>query len=1629
MYINKIDDLIDKVIDDFYYSVILKHKDISKILKEQNFVKFQKEINSIMNDFINLINLSEIRELVKSSDAVYAISETLKRYVGFYIFLYIGFFYDGKDDNFINNIVEFSKNQPEYSYKINNFFNSESNSMIIKYNVLIKNILTLLNADQAKIDIIKKKPDIKEAILFLNQLPFDVDQIFRLENLENNKQTQAHNIIKTIIIILLYKVTEKKEFFRLLELTENLDGEYMFIDIVVPKQNYVDFNSIEKLIGSSNSVKNLSGDFWKFLTDYEQSTLKPPTTIEEKIILLIQSGLLYPICDDFLLYHKDSERYDKTVDPTKIKKKEDTKIRYIINKIETTSEFYSEQIKKDDKIKNNIKKNFYVPLFHRKAILVNNNEDVHIINKFLNQGKRSVENNEYFNDLLTYKTYPYINFKDFEKYGFSITLPKTTNVVRYVSVNKDGDFKQNSKNPLQLRVGTKDMTINVVGFLIPTNLRELHCVRSKDIINLRSLGKNNQNGFDLMINYLRESSLGTKPHNSSVYWIFDLEKDIVSEETAGYEQGTKHSIADQVKHIASTLYDNIINELYYIIIDNLEKHKNIHLQSAYKMLNVFQNKIMKIPNDSQIFNNIETQIFNHIIKVAPEYDKKEDIINGLSDDSIKLKEIPKSEKQKYQLVKINLSNITETGMLKNPSVENVDGICQHNVSWEKISGIQHKDPKLYLDILYVFIQQYVTENVDSEYICKSCGHQINIKKYITDGVFDDDTQKFVTYSAPMEVPLEDIPEYEKYKITIRNIEKIIDRIASICGLPHLSKGSSSIKWKRKAIVKDTIDLLLMNNRQLKSIFKERNENASKIYGINRDLSNLFVFELDNSIFVYSSKDKDQFKPLKQNNVLTYLIFLILIDINDSHVSLMGGDKKGLCNFAVFEKIFYSLFSGLKIRTNSKGNLTDITNYKILCYMIYIIGCSLSKYNMWYYEYPDPTKKNKYIPVIQKIFIHTLVDITNSILEFSALPGVHYIYQALSVKFFKKLNGSFNNEELYVRLKNEYKSSVIGEKKDYIVTKKKLVNLTGEYVTTEFDIPSRLICRMPRFIMEKKIINKMKYYIINNVTNCPDGQFHEWKPNGGNFVCKLCSKVSNIVHDKNESENILNNFKYVRLRNLSSKYCISDGYPHQYIISENDKMTCIKCNKTDDHKYSNKELDSLEKSIDNAKQQQSIELNNITTHIKNDVTKEITYVDKIYNSISNAYKTSSKNGQFKFINILLDELQSIIGNETGGSDIYLRENAYIINHDHLGYKLDKNVILTDNNNKIFYKQNHPFFKTDVIYYTSYKNGKIDIFYDATTKILLGYKEESKNFVSDRKQDKRLIVNYSILNKLKMLGYPSQFIDINEEYENQIKGKESKYIDNNIISKTIILNIIRSRIDNLKKVIYEFQRILFKIINNYTESIIDDDSEYFSNKLNMFVEKYKKKISSISIVDEKGNHSVFKHWKGVVRGIYATEIDDVKYNFSEQKTINIDDINKLDENGNLILFFIVEEFAKLLKYNSNKFVKNSIANFIIDFINTVFELFSIEKIVNNIDIKRFKYILSSATYIQEIMEKSGVKEIEGIYDEYKDPDQEITQEDKEELIDAEEEQDALDVEEESEGEYESGLDAMNDWAADH
>src|SRR5271154_4112765 len=105
MYIDKIDELIDSVIDDFYNYVIINNKDFLKISTEPNFVKYQKLINNILTDYFKNIDKKEISEIITNQDNIVTIIEIIKRYICYYLFLTIGFFYETKRETFINNII------------------------------------------------------------------------------------------------------------------------------------------------------------------------------------------------------------------------------------------------------------------------------------------------------------------------------------------------------------------------------------------------------------------------------------------------------------------------------------------------------------------------------------------------------------------------------------------------------------------------------------------------------------------------------------------------------------------------------------------------------------------------------------------------------------------------------------------------------------------------------------------------------------------------------------------------------------------------------------------------------------------------------------------------------------------------------------------------------------------------------------------------------------------------------------------------------------------------------------------------------------------------------------------------------------------------------------------------------------------------------------------------------------------------------------------------------------------------------------------------------------------------------------------------------------------------------------
>jgi hypothetical protein len=260
--------------------------------------------------------------------------------------------------------------------------------------------------------------------------------------------------------------------------------------------------------------------------------------------------------------------------------------------------------------------------------------------------------------------------------------------------------------------------------------------------------------------------------------------------------------------------------------------------------------------------------------------------------------------------------------------------------------------------------------------------------------------------------------------------------------------------------------------------------------------------------------------------------------------------------------------------------------------------------------------------------------------------------------------------------------------------------------------------------------------------------------------------------------------------------------------------------------------------------------------------------------------------------------------------------------------------------------------------------------------LGYKEQGGEYTYSKYKMRYIKVNYSIINKIKYLGYKSKFLSVEKKID---ELKLQKLNDQHVI-KNILNDIYRNRIDNLKKIIYDIQRIIYRIKYGYeakTLVYVEHESAYVD-----IVEKYKSKITKFVTRDVKNKQKMFKNWDVVKYDMVFKKLTKETINIDiNSKWISIDDINLYDVVGNSIMYYIIEELVKLLSYNNNKFIKTNIAYMIIDIINEEHRLFNIDNRTTTFDLKRFGYYLNSHTYMYDSEDKGhGLKGVtEGFYEE--------------------------------------------------
>jgi hypothetical protein len=1546
MYINQIDKLFDDIIN--YFNIFLIKKKIFDIFsKDTNFVKYQNKILDTIQEFIKNINMSDIKNITANIQHIEYIIEIIKRYCAFYIYLGIAYYYTGGRELFITNIIETSKNIKDSSFSITNFYNSDNNAKIINMFIIIKDILQLQDyktLDRIKIILEAEPIKYDNTICLLNQIGEDFFNDYFI--IKDN----FHNIIKTLIFRQIYLLQEKNSIIQLLTDIEKDEGEYKFIDIVISKHDkMIDFTFLQNILSPEMQRTGRAYDYYNFLVKYKDDNKLNILNNYKMIDFLFSNKIIIPITDDFLRYHKATERYDKDTN-SGINDRESTKIKYIINKINKIINLNSQTYKKNPQLKSDVMNLFYKSLEYKEAILYNDNEEVKIINK-LDTSEQSTDLDLLF-DLNNIRNYPYINYKEMSKEGIKIRPSRMIQGVRYANIKHK--FPKNRK--LELRVGHMNLPLNVVGIIFNPSNKPLEYFDTSKLINIKEGYKNSFDGFiDIMENK-------HKSDDNLYYWLFDLSVDKVK--------------LDQYKNVSSketkTVIENILGEIYtrYIEYQKILVYKQIKKtkpDNLWSMTNI----VNKYVNSYKFTENIDLSSLNSDIL---------DTYYLQLTQNIKTKEYPI---EKQELLKIPISSKIKQKDITiklNYKIKDIDitfeqnrPICYHYIKWISLKQISRKKDEELNQAIFDFVKQYVKVNERNEYICKSCSEVLDLKKYVYEGTYVPELDTFQTTNLSVNQNIEEMPKYAKYTKTIRNIEKNIEKIANAVNLSYYIGNTPVIKLRRKLIIKDTIDLILVHGEYLKNQPKDRKQKAVEISNIHPDLTNLFFFELKDEVFLTSSLDTDQYKHIKFNNVLAYILVVLITDLNVGMIISMKDDKK--CNFFLYSNIGEKIFSTLYIRLNEKEKIS-INKIPLLAYVLFYMSCILTNNNIWLWN--NTQKGLEYN--IQKIIIHTMVDLINTLIEANMLTKKSYIYELIVNRLMYKIQNTYIDKNaldlINTEMKNKIKIDSTTNKISYIVKKKNVVNIQIDNLHLEGNnkpfIP--LVVNDPLCTATTYNLNIKQTILFNNnvdiYTNCSDGNFHNWAIINKTITCNLCNLSYDDIKINGNNDTVTNisritQLKMLYLKKIATNYCIN-GELHDIDATTN---ICNKCKiNVNEFKYTNQELLKLEKNFTHKNDNNiMLKLNDIKkqfTFEANEREMELKYIAKQ----NELYIKYTDNKLLNYIDNFIDILIKNLGNtiKIDNNRINLRDTMYIIKHNYMGNDIKEPIVILSSHNKIHIIEKHPHFKINVIYYHDEINNAY-VYYDQLTKNYLGYSKES----NPSKMGKYIMYSkvafikivHSIKDMILYLGLENKFYNIyhiSTLYMNKpldMNKSLDTNKDNTVNIPEIYTQIIRTRCNNLKQCIYRTTSIIEKIKNSF----INKKNIHNILEFNL-VSEFQTLLKDFKITDKNNENEIFKKVYIITNNI---NIDKIEINDEPLLLRNYIDTDKLIGLNNMdskLLFYYLYNLNKLIDYNDLPAIRTNICYMIIKLIIYNYNMYNIP--IENIYARKFDtMLLTDAPYLDE------------------------------------------------------------------
>ena len=390
-------------------------------------------------------------------------------------------------------------------------------------------------------------------------------------------------------------------------------------------------------------------------------------------------------------------------------------------------------------------------------------------------------------------------------------------------------------------------------------------------------------------------------------------------------------------------------------------------------------------------------------------------------------------------------------------------ICYHHYKIRELSKEAKSKSEDFNQSVFNFVKQYVKTNDKGDYICRSCEEYLDLKKYQTTGTYVKELDVFMTTSLGIREDLWKIPKYSKFSRGIRNIEKNLEKLCFTTNLNAYLGGTPIERLRRKTVIKDIVDMILIHTEFLKSEPKNRIEIAGEKYGIN--LSNLFFFKFEDDIFLTSSKDTDKFKKIKFNNVLSYMILILISEMNVGQIMGLKTDKR--CNFLIYKNVKDNLFKNIKLKL-AQDKTEPILNYPVLTYILFYFSCVFTSNYIWLWDYDNDKGFNT---TIQVTIINTVIDLFNSIIEANFnIKDKNFQYEIISNRLIDKISRLYKDEDIIKSIEKQFNTKIKVDKdtkKISFVTKKiKMINIDGEIakqsndsnqsVTSKNDLDTKLI---------------------------------------------------------------------------------------------------------------------------------------------------------------------------------------------------------------------------------------------------------------------------------------------------------------------------------------------------------------------------------------------------------------------------------------------------------------------------------------------------------------------------------------------------------------------------------------------